>query len=52
MRLVCKILENEEGGGVAMDIVKCYIFRLTFVLLKVYIKPFLSLFTMSTLVKK
>ena len=46
------MLENEEGGGVAMDIVKCYIFRLTFVLLKVYIKPFLSLFTMSTLVKK
>ena len=38
MRLVFKMLEKEEGGGVAMDIVECYIFRLSFVLLKAYIK--------------
>ena len=52
MRLVFKMLEKEEGGGVAMDIVKCYIFRLSFTLLKVYIKPFTSLFTMTNSVEK
>ena len=38
MRLVFKVLEKEEGGEVAMDIVKCDIIfsDLSFVLLKVY----------------
>ena len=37
MKLVFKMLEKEEGGGVAMDIVKCDIIisDLSFVLLKV-----------------
>ena len=47
-------LGKERGGGVAIDIVKCDIIfsDLSFVLLKVYIKPFESLFTMTNGVKK
>ena len=41
MRPLFKALERVAGGGVAIDIVKCYHFILSFYLLKVHINHLL-----------